>query len=335
MNIVSKNGPRMRELPALRRVLIVHSGVVSIAVFLLFCVVAFSVATDSFLTPGNLLNLARQSAPMLIVAVAMTLVITTGGIDLSIGSTLALVGALSASALSEWNLPWPLVLVAGVALGALIGAVNGYFVAYERVPAFIVTLATLTVVRGLGLLLTQGYSVPVPTDSAFVAIGRAWIAGIPLPVLIAVAALLAGHVALSRMRFGRYVTGIGTNAEGVRRTGVNISLVVLGVYVLSGMAAALAGMILTARLGSGSSNQGVGLELDVIAAVVLGGTSLFGGKGTILGTLLGALTIAVIGNGLILAHVSPFYTQIVTGIIILAAIWLNTRIFDPTAAKKH
>jgi simple sugar transport system permease protein len=137
------------------------------------------------------------------------------------------------------------------------------------------------------------------------------------------------------MRFGRYVTGIGTNAEGVRRTGVNISLVVLGVYVLSGMAAALAGMILTARLGSGSSNQGVGLELDVIAAVVLGGTSLFGGKGTILGTLLGALTIAVIGNGLILAHVSPFYTQIVTGIIILAAIWLNTRIFDPTAAKKH
>jgi simple sugar transport system permease protein len=171
MNIVSKNGPRMRELPALRRVLIVHSGVVSIAVFLLFCVVAFSVATDSFLTPGNLLNLARQSAPMLIVAVAMTLVITTGGIDLSIGSTLALVGALSASALSEWNLPWPLVLVAGVALGALIGAVNGYFVAYERVPAFIVTLATLTVVRGLGLLLTQGYSVPVPTDSAFVAIG--------------------------------------------------------------------------------------------------------------------------------------------------------------------
>ncbi|UTA40520.1 ABC transporter permease [Klebsiella pneumoniae] len=286
MNLSSS---RMIQHSLPRRLLHNHSGVVSIALFFVFCCVVFSLITSNFLTGTNWLNIIRQSAPLLIVATAMTLVITTGGIDLSVGSTLALVGAL----------------------------------------------ATLAVVRGIALLVTQGYSIPVPADSLFTFIGRAWVVGIPMPALLGILILLIGHIVLNHMRFGRYVTAIGANAEGARRSGINTKAVTMKVYIISGMAAALAGMSITARLGSGSSNQGEGFELQVIAAVVLGSTSLFGGFGTIIGTLLGALSIAVIQNGLILSHISPFYTQIATGTIILLAIWLNTRILNPTrsAAK--
>ena len=280
MSIMNLSNSRMIQHSLPRRLLHNHSGVVSIALFFVFCCVVFSLITSNFLTGTNWLNIIRQSAPLLIVATAMTLVITTGGIDLSVGSTLALVGALSAIALNSWGLPWPVVLLGGLLLGA-------------------------------------------------------WVVGIPMPALLGILILLIGHIVLNHMRFGRYVTAIGANAEGARRSGINTKAVTMKVYIISGMAAALAGMIITARLGSGSSNQGEGFELQVIAAVVLGSTSLFGGFGTIIGTLLGALSIAVIQNGLILSHISPFYTQIATGTIILLAIWLNTRILNPTrsAAK--
>jgi simple sugar transport system permease protein len=301
-------------------------GVASIALFFALVVVLFSVVTDSFLTQPNLLNILRQIAPLVIVAVAMTFVITTAGIDLSVGSILALVNALAAIALQA-GIPWPLVVVLMLLLGAAVGLLQGFFVAYEGIPAFIVTLAGLSAIRGLALLLTKGYSIPVDPASPFNAIGRGWVLGVPLPAIIAIVVLAAGYVLFNETGFGRYVTGIGANAEAVRRAGVDIRRVTLGVYVLSGGAAALAGLIIAARLGSGSSNAGVGFELDVIAAVVLGGTSLFGGRGTMVGTILGALTVAVIGNGLILAHLSPFLTPIVTGCIILVAIWLNFRLF--------
>ena len=213
-------------------------------------------------------------------------------------------------------------------LGAAIGAAQGFFVAYEGIPAFIVTLAGLSAIRGVALLLTEGYSIPISGASWFVQIGRGWFLGIPLPAIIALVVAVIGYVILTQTRYGRYVTGIGANVEAVRRAGVDVRRHILSVYVLTGVAAALAGIVIAARLGSGSSNAGVGFELEVIAAVVLGGTNLFGGRGTIVGTALGALTIAVIGNGLILAHISPFFTQIVTGLIILLAIWLNTRLFD-------
>ncbi|MEZ5592954.1 MAG: ABC transporter permease [Gammaproteobacteria bacterium] len=304
-----------------------YAPVLSIALFFLLVCLFFALTADAFVSERNLLNLLRQSAPILIAAVAMTFVITTGGIDLSVGSTLALVNALAALALAE-GLPWPLVVVLMLLVGALLGLINGYFIAYEGIPAFIVTLATLSAVRGLALLLTQGYSIPIAADSGFVELGRGWVLGIPLPALVAIILALVGFIALRATRFGRYVTGIGANKEAVRRSGVNVRRYEMSVYVLSGLAAALGGIVIAARLGSGSSNAGVGFELEVIAAVVLGGTYLFGGRGTIVGTLLGALTIAVIGNGLILAHISPFFTQIITGIIILVAIWLNTRLFQ-------
>ena len=274
--------------------------------------VVFSLVTDTFLTEPNFLNIVRQIAPLMIVAVAMTFVITTGGIDLSVGSVLALVNALAAISLGA-GVPWPVVVVLMLLAGGVIGVVQGYFVAYEGIPPFIVTLAGLSMIRGFALLLTKGYSIPIDPQSPFNDIGRGWALGVPLPALIAVAVLVVGYVVFNETTFGRYVTGIGANAEAVRRAGVNTRRVILSVYVISGAAAALAGIIIAARLGSGSSNAGAGFELDVIAAVVLGGTSLFGGRGTMTGTLLGGLTVAVIGNGLILAHVSPFLAPIVTG----------------------
>ena len=305
---------------------VARGGVVSIALFFAAVCVIFSLATDAFLTAPNLLNIVRQSAPLLIVASAMTFVITTGGIDLSVGSVLALTATLSA-VLLQWGVPWPLVVLGLLCLGALVGAAQGFFVAYEGIPAFIVTLAGLSVIRGVALLITGGYSIPVDPASPFNVIGRAWFLGVPVPALIAVAVLAVAYIVFNETAFGRYVTGVGANAEAVRRAGVNTRLVTLSVYVLTGAAAALAGIILASRLGSGSSNSGQGFELDVIAAVVLGGTSLFGGRGSIVGTILGALTVAVIANGLILAHLSPFLTPIVTGSIILIAIWLNFRLF--------
>jgi simple sugar transport system permease protein len=301
-------------------------GVVSIAVFFAAMVVVFSLITDTFLTQANILNILRQIAPLMIVAVAMTFVITTAGIDLSVGSVLALVNALAAISLQA-GLPWVAVIALMLLLGVAIGFVQGFFIAHEGIPAFIVTLAGLSAIRGTALLLTKGYSIPIDPQSPFNEIGRGWVLGTPLPAIIALAVLAAGYVVFNETPFGRYVTGVGANAEAVRRAGVDIERVTIAVYALSGLAAAMAGLIIAARLGSGSSNAGGGFELDVIAAVVLGGTSLFGGRGTMVGTMLGALTVAVIGNGLILCHLSPFLTPIVEGVIILVAIWLNFRLF--------
>ncbi|WP_205648602.1 ABC transporter permease [Acuticoccus kandeliae] len=307
--------------------LVTHAPVLSIASFFLIVCVFFGLTTDAFLSAPNLLNLLRQSAPILIVAVAMTFVITTGGIDLSVGSTLGLVNALAAIALAA-GIPWPIVVMMMLLLGAGIGAFNGFFIAFEGIPAFIVTLAGLSAIRGIALLITEGYSVPIASSLFFVEIGRGWLFGIPFPAIIALIVAIAGYITLGHTTFGRYVTGVGANAEAVRRAGIAVRRVTLTAYVLTGIAAAAAGIIIAARLGSGSSNAGVMFELEVIAAVVLGGTNLFGGRGTIIGTVLGALTIAVISNGLILSHISPFFTQIVTGAIILAAIWLNTRLLQ-------
>ena len=301
-------------------------GVASIAAFFVLVVVVFSVVTQAFLSEPNILNILSQIAPLMIVAVAMTFVITTAGIDLSVGSILALVNALAAILLQA-AVPWLVVVGLMLLIGALVGVIQGFFIAYEGIPAFIVTLAGLSTIRGIALLLTKGYSIPIDPNSPFNDIGRGWVFGLPLPAITAVGVLAIGYIVFNETTFGRHVTAIGANIEAVRRAGVNVRLLTLLVYVLSGMAAALAGIIIAARLGSGSSNAGVGFELDVIAAVVLGGTSLFGGRGTMIGTMLGALTVAVIGNGLILSHLSPFLTPIVTGVIILVAIWLNFRLF--------
>ncbi|MGV6872093.1 ABC transporter permease [Pseudochelatococcus sp. B33] len=301
-----------------------YPGVISIAVFVIVIAGIFSVVTDNFLTVHNLLSILRQAAPLCIVAAAMTFVITTAGIDLSVGSVGAVAGVLAATAMYSWGLPSVPAIALAIAVGACIGLVHGYLVAFQGIPPFIVTLTSLFIYRGVALLITEGYSIPIPADSLLAFLGRGWIFGIPTPVVLACVTLVVAYITFNHTRYGRYVTGVGSNAEGVRRSGVSIRKIRTLVYVWSGAAAAVAGLIFTARLGSGSANQGVMFELDVIAAVVLGSTSLFGGRGSIIGTIFGALAISMILNGLILAHVSPYYTQIATGLIIVLAIWFNT-----------
>jgi simple sugar transport system permease protein len=303
-----------------------NAQVLSITAFFIACMLFFAVSTDTFLTAGNLLNVVRQAAPILIVSVAMTLVIITGGIDLSVGSMVALINAVGAILMAA-GYPWPLVLVAMLMLGAVLGLLQGWFIAYQGIPAFIVTLAGLSILRGVALYITQGYSVPIPDAPRFFFLGRGDLFGFPVPALIGILITVVAYVVISSTRYGRRVVAVGSNLEAARRVGMPAKWILASVYLVAGVASAIAGLLIASRLGSGSSNAAVGFELQVVAAVVLGGTSLMGGRGTILGSVLGTMTIAVIGNGLILMHISPFFTQIVTGAIILAAIWLNTRIF--------
>lgn len=304
-----------------------NAQLLSIAAFFLLCLVFFSLGTLTFLTAGNILNVLRQAAPVLVVAVAMTLVIITGGIDLSVGSQVALVNALVAILMAA-GVPSFAAVIAMLALGALMGLAQGWFIAREKMEPFIVTLAGLSIIRGIALWMTQGYSIPINDAPGFFWLGRGDLLGVPVPALIAVLVAIAGFVTLRSTLYGRRVVAVGSNLEAARRVGMPSSRILASVYVVSGLACAVAGLLIAARLGSGSSNAAVGFELQVIAAVVLGGTALQGGRGSMLGTVLGTLTIAVIGNGLILMHISPFFTQIVTGAIILVAIWLNTRIFN-------
>ena len=284
----------------------------------------FGVAAPNFLSFANISNLATQVAITLIVAVAMTFVITTGQIDLSVGSTLAFVAAGTAELLQAgWDSS--LVIIAGLLAGLVWGLVNGWLSAYQQIPSFIVTLASLSVIRGLAQLWTQGFSVPIDKRLFVAKIGDATFLGFSVLAWIALATVAVGAVLLSRMRFGNYVNGIGAQEESVRRAGVNTRRIKMITLMLTGLAAGAAGILTAARLGSGSSNSGQGFELTVIAAVVLGGTNLFGGRGTVVGTIIGALITGVIANGLTLLGVSPFLAPIVTGLVLIAAIWVNLR----------
>lgn len=292
---------------------------VTLAVF-----VFFAVADDAFLTFANLSNLATQIGPVLIVGVAMTFVITAGQIDLSVGSIVAFVAAISAQLLvNGWDSS--LVMVAALLMGLGWGLVNGWFTAYQGIPAFIVTLATLSVVRGLALFQTGGFSVPIASTTFVAKLGTARWLGFSATAWIALVMVVLGVVLLHHTRFGQYVIGIGAASESVRRAGVNVKLVTMAALGFSGLAAGLAGLLIAARLGSGSANSAQGFELTVIAAVVLGGTSLFGGRGTVVGTLIGALLTQLIANGLTLLSVSPYLTPIITGTVLVLVVWINLR----------
>ncbi|MBB3884837.1 ABC transporter permease [Acetobacter oeni] len=299
-------------------------GLASVLCLLLVCVLTFSFCAPSFFSLTNFLTILRQNAAAFISATSMTLVITTGGIDLSVGAVAAFSGITMAGLATFWHVPPVFALGGALLAGTAAGTANGLLVTRVGMAPFIVTLASMSVFRGLSLLTAQGYSLPLPEGASLLEWpGRGWLGPVPVPAIILLLCVVAGSVTLHRTRFGRYVTGIGSNEEGVRRTGVNVRRVCLVVYALSGLAAALSGILMTGRLGSASSNIGVGFELDVIAAVVLGGTSLTGGYGSVIGSALGILTLACLKNGLILAHVSPFLTQIFTGLITIGAIWIN------------
>jgi ribose transport system permease protein len=279
-----------------------------------------SLLSDRFLTTSNLINVARQVSINAIVAAGMTLVIITGGIDLSVGSTIALAGC--AALLVAGHAGDLVGMTGGILAAAGVGFLNGALVAWGRVPPFIATLATMTIVRGAALVLTNGEPI-VKTEGAYLWLGQASVGPIPVPVLLMVAILLGAHWFLSRTRWGTYVYAVGGNAEAARLSGIALARIQILVYVLAGALAGAAGLVLAARLSSAQPNTGVGFELDAIAAVVLGGTSLMGGEGTIWGTTVGAFIIGVLNNGFNLMNVSPFYQLIAKGAVIVLAVLVD------------
>lgn len=273
--------------------------------------------SDRFLTASNLINVARQVSINAIVAAGMTLVIITGGIDLSVGSTIALAGC--AALMAAGPAGDLLGMGAGLLAGALVGLLNGGLVAWGRVPPFITTLATMTMVRGATLVLTNGEPI-VKSEGLYLWLGQASVGPIPVPILLMAGVLLATRWFLARTRWGIYVYAVGGNAEAARLVGISLAGVQILVYVLAGLLSGLAGLVLAARLSSAQPNTGVGFELDAIAAVVLGGTSLMGGEGTIWGTTVGAFIIGILNNGFNLLNVSPFYQLIAKGVVIVLAV---------------
>lgn len=312
----------MADLSRLRR-----AGGLGIGLALFLEVLVLSVATPHFLTADNLLNVSLQASITAIIAAGMTFVILTGGIDLSVGSVVAFAGiastgALKAAAGSPWALP--LAILAGLAVGALSGGAAGWLVTRFSVAPFVATLALMTIWRGLSFVVTEGrpiWDLPV----GFAALGAERVAGLPIPSLVMLAVFGVSHFVLRETTFGRYVVATGGNPEAARLAGVRTAGVVGSVYVLCGLLSAAAGILLASRMNSGQPNAGLMYELDVIAAVVVGGTSLSGGRGSVAGTFLGTMLIAILRNGLNLLDVNSYVQQVVVGVVILLAVLLDRR----------
>lgn len=301
-----------------------HFGVLSISVVFIVLFAFFSIRADAFLTIDNIVNVLRQIAPTIVVAVAMTFVITTGAIDLSVGSIVGLTAAALALLAQSGNAA--LALVVTLLIGAVIGAVNGALTAYGRLQSFIVTLAALTAVRGVALLITGGYSTPI-SSTLLLPLGQGKLLGLYTPTWIAIITVAAAWYVFTQTRFGRYIVAVGSNAESLRRSGVDIRQIRMAALTLTGVFAGAAGVITATRLASGSSNSGTAFELEVITAVVLGGTSLMGGRGSVIGSAIGALTLGIISNGLVLLRVDVYWVPIVQGTILIVAIFLNSKLF--------
>jgi len=277
--------------------------------------------TPHFLTVSNLLNIAQQTTIVAIIAVGMTFVIITAGIDLSVGSMLAFAGVVMATLLQH-GVPLPVALLASVFTGFLGGSLNGLLITIGRLPPFIATLGMMSIARGAALVFTEGRPVSGFSESfRWIAIGE--IAGIPVPIIVMLLLYALAHFVLTRTRLGRYTYAIGGNEEAAILSGVNVRLYKTLVYALCGGLSGLAAIILTARLNSAQPIAGMMYELDAIAATVIGGTSLTGGAGTVAGTLIGALIIGVLRNGLNLLDISSFVQQIVIGAVILIAVLLD------------
>lgn len=312
--------------------LVTNNSALKPLVALLLMIIAMMFLSDHFATSDNLFNVLRQVSVNVCISVGMTMVILTGGIDLSVGSTLALAGAVAAG-LTRDGLSFPGAdlfigftfwggILAALLIGALLGWVNGVMITTFKVPPFIATLGMLTIARGLTMLYTRGFPI-TGLGKGFEYVGTGWFLGIPMPVWIALIVVIVFAFIMRHTIFGRHIYAIGGNERASLISGIKVNRVKLIVYTLAGTLAGLAGLLVTARLDSAQPNAGVSYELDSIAAVVIGGTSLSGGKGSVIGTIIGALIIGVLNNGLVLLGVSPFWQQVIKGIVILAAVILD------------
>lgn len=288
---------------------------------LVLMIVVFGVMTENFLTTGTFQNIANQIPDAMVVAVGMTFVMILGGIDLSVGSILGLSGAVLGVCLTRWHLPLPVAIVVCLMTGTVCGAINGWVSIRWQLPSFIVTLGMLEAARGGAYLMTNaqteyiGQQIEVLSDINLL--------GLSLPFLLAAVIVVAGQILLSHTAFGRYALATGANAESARLSGLPTKRVTLIVFMMSGLLAAVAGMIQCARLGAADPNGGIGFELQVIAAVVIGGTSLMGGRGSVVNSFFGVLIIAVLGVGLFTLGAQESTKRLVTGCVIVAAVILD------------
>ncbi|GAA4167224.1 ABC transporter permease [Shinella granuli] len=313
-----------------RRRLIVQEYGIFLAFLLLVAIL--SVSNEFFLTPGNISNVLLQTSINGVLAIGMTFVILTRGIDLSVGSVVALAGMVSASFVTSSatagiaGAPYPMVvaLAAGILVGVGCGALVGLIVSRFSVPAFVATLGMLSAARGATLIYGGGKPVPALSPE-FRWIGTGNILGIPMPVILLAAVFLVSWWVLTRTRFGRYIYAVGGNPHAAKTSGLNVTRIRFMVYVISGALSGLAGMILSARTGSALPQAGIAYELDAIAAVVIGGTSLSGGVGRVTGTLIGALIIGVMNNGLDLMGIQSYYQQVLKGALIVGAVMLDQK----------
>lgn len=293
-----------------------------IALIGLMMVITF--INPNFLTANNLLNLLLQVTANGFIAFGMTFVILTGGIDLSVGSILALSSALTAGLIAA-GIPVPFAILLAVCMGGIFGMLNGLLVAYGKLAPFIVTLASMTIFRGATLVFTNGNPLTQGLSDSFLFqfLGQGYVVGIPFPVILMFLVFIILYVVLHKTAFGKSVYALGGNEKAAYISGVKLNKVKIIIYTISGIMASISGLIITSRLSSAQPTAGTSYEMDAIAAVVLGGTSLSGGKGRILGTLIGALIIGVLNNGLNIIGVSAFWQQVVKGVVILIAVLLN------------
>ena len=300
----------------------------SVLILLVICVFA-TILSPSFLSVTNLFNVFKQITVAGIVGCGMTFVILTGGIDLSVGSILGLSGVLASGVLASTGNTAVAVAVS-LTVGIACGAVNGFFVSVCGIPPFISTLGMMTLLRGVILVYTKGSPIPIKSD-AYKFFGKGSIAGIPVPVIILIIVFLLAHYILTQTSYGRSVYAVGGNREAARLSGIRVKTSEFLVYTLNGLMCGMAGLILTARLGSAQSTSGTGIEMDAIAAVILGGTSLSGGVGFVLPTVVGAMIMGIIDNILTLMNVNPHATNIVKGAVILIAVLVDKKVKDLSA----
>ena len=288
---------------------------------LLVVFIFLSFVSPVFFTVTNLTNVIEQTTVTAIIAIGMTFVIITAGIDLSVGSTAAISGVIGVSLIVNQGVSWPLAVIIGTLVGGAVGVANGLLITVANLNPFIATLGMMSAVRGLVYISTNG-QVVFGVPEAFGVLGSGKVVGIPVPLILLVIVAVLAYLLLSRTRLGRYTYAIGSNKEAARLSGIPVRNYLIAVYVILGLLAGFGGMIASSRVFSGQPNFGIGLELDVIAAAVIGGASLFGGQGTILGTLIGAFLIALIRNGSVLLDINTFYQQVIIGVVIwLAVFW--------------
>lgn len=295
-----------------------------IVAFLVLCVFlsVFPKTSGSFFTRQNIFNVLRQISTNLFLACGMTMVIILGGIDLSVGSIIALSGCISAGCVARYNLPLPIALLMGLLVGLLVGMFNGAVISKTTIPAFIVTLATMNIAKGLAYVYTGGSPVRVVTKE-WQFLGAGYVGIFPTPVVILVIVLIITAIIMNKTKMGRHMYAVGGNQQAAEFSGIKVEKVKFFVHAFSGLMAGLAGIVLASRMYSGQPTAGDGAEMDAIAAVVVGGTSMAGGSGKIGGTIIGGLIIGVLNNGLNLLNVNAFWQYVVKGVVILLAVFLD------------